>query len=75
MFLRGFELDGARISGRSTLGVSDSKRFFKLQKIRTGKNIVPEFLLIKNSKKYFFSGPRFSGAPIPGQTSSKKYLL
>ena len=64
MFLRGFELDGARISG-----------FFKLQKIRTGKNIVPEFLLIKNSKKYFFSGPRFSGAPIPGQTSSKKYLL
>jgi len=28
MFLRGFERDGARISG-----------FFKLQKIRTGKNI------------------------------------
>ena len=64
MFLRGFERDGARISG-----------FFKLQKIRTGKNIVPEFLWIKNSKKYFFSGPRFPGAPNPGQTSSKKYLF
>ena len=33
MFLRGFELDGARISG-----------FFKLQKIRTDKNIVFEFI-------------------------------
>jgi hypothetical protein len=33
MFLRGFERDGARISG-----------FFKLQKIRTGKNIAFEFL-------------------------------
>jgi len=33
MFLRGFERDGVRISG-----------FFKLQKIRTGKNIVLGFL-------------------------------
>ncbi len=35
MFLRGFERDGARISG-----------FFKLQKIRTGKNIVFEIFIL-----------------------------
>jgi hypothetical protein len=35
MFLRGFERDGARISG-----------FFKLKKIRTGKNIVLFFYFI-----------------------------
>ena len=33
MFLRGFERDGAKTSG-----------FFKLQKIRTGKNIIFDFL-------------------------------
>ena len=32
MFLRGFERDGVRTSG-----------FFKLQKIRTGKNIISAF--------------------------------
>jgi len=34
MFLRGFERDGAKTSG-----------FLKLQKIRTGKNIVLDFIL------------------------------
>ena len=46
MFLRGFERDGAKTSGRSTLRVSDSKRFFKLQKIRTNKNIILGFLYL-----------------------------
>jgi len=40
MFLRGFERDGAKTSG-----------FFKLQKIRTGKNIVFEFMIKNISKK------------------------
>jgi hypothetical protein len=35
MFLRGFEADEPRISG-----------FFKLQKIRTGKNIVFSFFIV-----------------------------
>jgi len=38
MFLRGFKRDGARISG-----------FFKLQKIRTGKNIILYFLFLQNN--------------------------
>jgi hypothetical protein len=40
MFLRGFERDGAKTSG-----------FFKLQKIRTGKNIVLGFLKINDIVK------------------------
>jgi len=46
MFLRGFEADEPRISG-----------FFKLQKIRTGKNIIFEFINKNmNKKKVVFIG-------------------
>ena len=42
-FLRGFERDGAKTSG-----------FFKLQKIRTGKNIVLSFYLHSTGHKNLF---------------------
>jgi len=49
MIFGGFEADELRTSGHSTLRVSDSKRFFKLQKIRTQEIVFPKLSLTNST--------------------------